>query len=151
MEESEEEVGAFDLKEQKKGNVSAKLDKESTLKNKKDKVIKENTKTKPKKTKKKSRDSWVYYIHKVLKTVHEEDCSLSSNAMSVLDSFAHDLFDRLANESVKLLRFSDTKTLSSAEIQSAARLVLTGELCKHAIQDGVKAVSKYQLHQSDWN
>lgn len=38
--------------------------------------------------------SWQSYIHKVLKTVHEEDCTLSKQAMLILDSFANDLFDR---------------------------------------------------------
>lgn len=108
----------------------------------KDKVIKENKK-RPKK--KAVRSTWATYIHKVLKTVHEDECTLSSKAMQILDSFANDLFERISTEAVKLLRLNNKRTLTSMEIQTAARLVLPGELCKHAIQDGAKAVAKYQL------
>ena len=36
-----------------------------------------------------------------------------------------------------------TKTLSSREIQTAVRLMLPGELAKHAMSEGTKAVAKY--------
>jgi len=106
-------------------------------------VIKDQGKRKKKKAKK--NPSWQAYIHKVLKTVHEDDCTLSSKAMAILDSFANDLFERISSEAVKLLRLNNKKTLTSFEIQTAARLVLPGELCRHAMQDGVKAVGKYRL------
>lgn len=116
-------------------------------KNVKDKVIKgDHGKGRPKKKKNTSRATWQTYIHKVLKTVHEDDCTLSSKAMAILDSFANDLFERISSEAVKLLRLNNKKTLTSMEIQTAARLVLPGELCKHAIQDGSKAVQKYSLN-----
>ena len=73
------------------------------------------------------------------------DCTLSSRAMAILDSFAHDLFDRLSSEAVKLLRLNSKRTLTSMEVQTAARLVLPGELCKHAVQDGAMAVRKYEV------
>lgn len=119
-----------------------KIPKEDKLKQKADKVIKSNDK---KKRRPKKRESWVYYIHKVLKSVHEDDCALSSKAMGILDSFAHDLFDRISTEAVRLMRLNNKRTLTFMEVQTAARLVLPGELCKHALYDGAKAVSKYQL------
>ena len=42
-----------------------------------------------------------------------------------------------------MLRLSKKKTLTAREVQTAARLVLPGELCQHAIQDGAKAVTKF--------
>eukprot|EP00926_Amoebophrya_sp_RCC4398_P012962 GSA120T00022681001.1 len=64
--------------------------------------------------------------------------------MQILDSFASDLFERIATEAVKLLRLTGKKTLGATEIQTAARLILPGELSKHAIQDGAKAVAKFK-------
>jgi len=143
--EYKEKFKLKDLKE-KEGKYKDKTkdlkQKSSKDKGKKEKVIKEGTK---KKRKPKKKDAWVHYIHKVLKTVHEDDCTLSGRAMQILDSFAHDLFDRVSTEAVKLLRLNSKKTLTSMEIQTAARLVLPGELCRHAIQDGAMAVRKYEV------
>ena len=43
----------------------------------------------------------------------------------------------------KLSKINKTKTLSSREIQTAVRLMLPGELAKHAMSEGTKAVAKY--------
>jgi len=123
-----------------------KEDKGNKIKEEKDKVIKTDRKNRRKK--KNTRVSWQTYIHKVLKTVHDDDCRLSAKAMSILDSFANDLFERISSEAVRLLRMNNKKTLTSMEIQTAARLVLPGELCKHAIADGAKAVSKYSAMEA---
>ncbi len=45
--------------------------------------------------------------------------------------------------SIPLFRFNKKKTLSSREIQTAVRLLLPGELSKHAVSEGTKAVTKY--------
>lgn len=63
--------------------------------------------------------------------------------MSVLCSFVSDLFERLAGEASILASKNGKSTISSREIQTAARLVLPGELAKHAISEGTKAVTKY--------
>lgn len=127
------------LKEKEKDDKGLK-----SLKGEKDKVIKGVHDKKKKKKNRNTRVTWQTYIHKVLKTVHDDDCRLSHQAMSILDSFANDLFERISTEAVRLLRMNNKRTLTSMEIQTASRLVLPGELCKHAIQDGAKAVSKYQ-------
>ena len=43
----------------------------------------------------------------------------------------------------KLSKINKTKTLSSREVQTAVRLMLPGELAKHAMSEGTKAVAKY--------
>ena len=48
-----------------------------------------------------------------------------------------------AIEASKLCRFSKKATLSSREIQTAVRLMLPGELSKHAVSEGTKAVTKF--------
>lgn len=82
------------------------------------------------------------YIYKVLKQVHPET-GVSKKSMSIMNSFINDTFDRLADEAVKLMRYNKKRTLSSREIQTAVRLLLPGELSKHAVSEGTKAVTKY--------
>jgi histone H2B len=60
-----------------------------------------------------------------------------------MNSFVNDSFDRLANEAVRLARYAKKSTLTSREIQTAVRLMLPGELAKHAVSEGTKAVTKY--------
>jgi histone H2B len=63
--------------------------------------------------------------------------------MMIMNSFVNDTFDRLANEAVRLGRYNKKKTLTSREVQTAVRLLLPGELAKHAVSEGTKAVTKY--------
>merc|ERR1712154_122005 len=46
-------------------------------------------------------------------------------------------------EASKLCQYSSKQTLSAREIQTAVQLVLPGELGKHSISEGGKAVNKY--------
>ena len=104
------------------------------------------TKTKPsgeKKVKRKARkESYSIYIYKVLKQVHP-DTGISSKAMSIMNSFVNDIFERVATEASKLAHYNKKHTISSREIQTAVRLHLPGELSKHAVSEGTKAVTKY--------
>jgi len=63
--------------------------------------------------------------------------------MSTINSFMNDIFERIATESGRLIRYNKKSTLSSREIQTATRLVIPGELAKHAVSEGTKAVTKY--------
>ena len=54
-----------------------------------------------KKKRKKRRESYAIYIYKVLKQVHP-DTGVSSKAMSIMNSFVNDLFERIAAEASKL-------------------------------------------------
>ena len=94
------------------------------------------------KKKKKRTESYSSYIYKVLKQVHP-DTGISSKAMSIMNSFINDIFERIALEASKLCRFSKKATLSSREIQTSVRLMLPGELSKHAVSEGTKAVTKF--------
>ena len=51
-------------------------------------------------------------------------------------SFINDIFERIAGESGKLATYNKKATLSSREIQTAVRLMLPGELAKHAVSEG---------------
>jgi hypothetical protein len=97
----------------------------------------------------------------VLKQVHP-DTGISNKAMAILNSFVNDIFERIATEAsselpleffanrivsnlfvfVELAAYSKKSTISSREIQTAVRLILPGELSKHAISEGTKSVTK---------
>lgn len=59
---------------------------------------------------------------------------MSSKAMSIMNSFVNDVFERIAAESSRLAVYSKRSTISSREIQTAIRLILPGELAKHAVR-----------------
>ena len=95
-----------------------------------------------KKRHKKRKETYAIYIYKVLKQVHP-DTGISSKAMSIMNSFVNDIFERIANEASKLAHHNGRSTISSREIQTSVRLLLPGELAKHAVSEGTKAVTKY--------
>ncbi|GAB2300499.1 hypothetical protein Dimus_034543 [Dionaea muscipula] len=97
---------------------------------------------KKKKKVKKSSETYKIYIFKVLKQVHP-DIGVSSKAMSIMNSFINDTFEKLAQEASRLARYNKKPTITSREIQTAVRLVLPGELAKHAVSEGTKAVTKF--------
>ncbi|CAH1795349.1 unnamed protein product [Owenia fusiformis] len=94
------------------------------------------------KRKKRRRESFNTYIYKVLKQVHP-DVGISSRAMDIMNSFVNDIFERLASEASKLASYNKRSTITSREIQTSVRLLLPGELAKHAVSEGTKAVTKY--------
>ncbi|KAJ2668106.1 hypothetical protein GGI25_006485 [Coemansia spiralis] len=67
------------------------------------------------------KETYSTYIYKVLKQVHP-DTGISNKAMSIMNSFS---------------------TITSREIQTAVRLLLPGELSRHAVSEGTKATTKY--------
>ncbi|KAG8888272.1 histone H2B [Tulasnella sp. 403] len=98
--------------------------------------------TDKKKRKKTRKETYSSYIYKVLKQVHP-DTGISNKAMAILNSFVNDIFERVAEEASRLASYSKKSTISSREIQTAVRLILPGELSKHAISEGTKSVTKF--------
>jgi len=96
-------------------------------------------------TKKKRRggDSYQLYVSKVLRQVHP-DMGISKKTVQILDSFVHDAFEKIVVEASRLVKLTGKETLSSREIQTAVKLVLPGELAKHAVSEGVRAIKKYE-------
>jgi histone H2B len=87
-------------------------------------------------------ETFSVYIYRVLKQVHPET-GISKRSMHILNSFVGDIFEKIALEASKLVRYNKKHTLSSREVQTAVRLLLPGELAKHAVSEGTKAVTKY--------
>ena len=96
----------------------------------------------------------------MLKQVHP-DTGISNKAMAILNSFVNDIFERIATEASsmffiifewlpysflsELASYSKKSTISSREIQTSVRLILPGELSKHAISEGTKSVTSTYL------
>ncbi|KAK9972717.1 hypothetical protein ABG768_026022 [Culter alburnus] len=85
-----------------------------------------------KKRRKSRKESYAIYVYKVLK-----------QAMGIMNSFVNDIFERIAGEASRLAHYNKRSTITSREIQTAVRLLLPGELAKHAVSEGTKAVTKY--------
>ena len=71
------------------------------------------------------------------------ETGISKKGMQVMNSFVNDIFDKVMTEAGKLVRYNKKATLSSREVQTAVRLSLPGELAKHAVSEGTKAVTKF--------
>ena len=106
------------------------------------KPAKKTVKGGAKKSSKKKVETYKIYIYKVLKQVHP-DTGISSKAMSIMNSFINDIFEKIATEAAKLARYNKKPTVTSREIQTSVRLILPGELAKHAVSEGTKAVTKF--------
>ncbi|XP_008052345.1 histone H2B type 1-A-like [Carlito syrichta] len=106
------------------------------------KAVTKTAKKEDKKHKKCRKESYSTYIYKVLKQVHP-DTGISSKAMGIMNSFVSDIFERLSAEASRLAHYNRRLTITSREIQTAVRLLLPGELAKHAVSEGAKAVTKY--------
>ncbi|KAG8449921.1 hypothetical protein GDO86_016555 [Hymenochirus boettgeri] len=94
------------------------------------------------KKRKKSRKESAIYVYMVLKQVHP-DTGISSKAMGIMNSFVNDIFECIAGEASCLAHYNKRSTITSREIQTAVRLLLPGELAKHAVSEGTKAMTKY--------
>ena len=111
----------------------------STQKESKKKDVKKDVDKKAKRQRR--HETFSVYIYKVLKQVHQ-DTGISKKSMAIMNSFINDIFERISLESSKLVRYNKKHTLSAREIQSSVKLLLPGELAKHAIIEGAKAVNK---------
>merc|ERR1711874_286562 len=87
------------------------------------------------------------YTFKVLKQVHP-DTGISSRGMSIMNSLVNDLFERIASQASQLSHIRKVTVITSRDIQTAVRLLLPGELAKHAVSEGTKAVTKYTSSKS---
>lgn len=95
-----------------------------------------------KKSRSRSGISFETYIYRVLKQIAPQT-GLSGTAMQTLQGFATDLLKRLGETAFDLVQRDKRKTLSARDFQTAVRLVMFGQLAKHAVADGLKAMTKY--------
>ncbi|XP_074253219.1 histone H2B type 2-E-like [Saimiri boliviensis] len=113
----------------------------STLKKDSKKAV-TNAQKDSKKQKRCCKESYSVYVYKVLKQLHA-DTGISFNAMGIMNSFLNNNFEHMAGEASRLAHYNKRSTITSREIPMAVRLLLPGELAKHAVSEGTKAVTKY--------
>ncbi|CAI9541616.1 unnamed protein product [Staurois parvus] len=63
-----------------------------------------------KKRRKTRKESYAIYVYKVLKQVHP-DTGISSKAMSIMNSFVNDIFERIAGEASRLAHYNKRSTI----------------------------------------
>ena len=127
--------------------------------NKKVAAAKSSQDKKAKKGKKSTRSAkssgfrWSVYVARVLKQVVDKSkgdkkgkFTISGKAVKIVNSFLNDVVDRIAVEASNVARHNKAKTMSSNAVQAAVRLVLPGDLAKHAMAEGTKAVSAVASH-----
>jgi histone H3/H4 len=90
----------------------------------------------------KNYDNYDLYVHRVLKQVCPDCPGISKKAMEVICSMVCDLERKLSVSAGELTWMSHSQTLTAREIQTAVKLNLPGELAKHAVSEGTKAVTK---------
>ena len=121
-----------DVKEQDEEKSKAKTETET----------KARATSKGKKKKKGSRETYKIYVFKVLKQVHP-GMGITAKTMTIIDNMMNDMFERLAGEASNLSTHTKKSTITAREIQAAVSLVLPGDLGRHAVAEGTKAVSNY--------
>ena len=92
----------------------------------------------------KKEESFKIYIFRLLKLVRPNN-TISSKAMSIMNSLVNDLFLRVAKEASVIAQRNKKATLSWREIQTAVRLLYPGELAIHACAEGVRAKGKFEI------
>ncbi|GLD45842.1 uncharacterized protein AKAME5_002695800 [Lates japonicus] len=87
-----------------------------------------------KKRRKTRKESYAIYVYKVLKQVHP-DTGISSKAMSIMNSFVSDIFERIAGEASRLAHYNKRSTITSRN-SDRCRLLLPVFL-ENVIRDAV--------------
>ncbi|KAJ8632035.1 hypothetical protein MRB53_025371 [Persea americana] len=62
--------------------------------------------------------------------------------MGIMNSSINDIFKKLTQEALRLVRYNTRRPSLPLEIQTSVRLVLPGEVAKHAMSEGTKAITK---------
>ena len=91
-------------------------------------------------------DRFDTYIQKVQKQVHPS-IGMNGETLRTVDAITKSLGNLLGDKASELARKSGKKTVSAREIQTAVRLFFPGELAKHSVTEGTKAVAKYSMHE----
>ncbi|XP_063544401.1 late histone H2B.L4-like [Cydia strobilella] len=97
-----------------------------------------------KKMSRKNYDSFAIYLFKVLKTHIEINVGISRKSIMIMNDFVNDIIERIACEAGRLIAHGKKTTLSENEIRTATKLLIPGELGKHAVLEGEKALRKYK-------
>lgn len=82
-------------------------------------------------------------IKEVLFQIYSKQVGITSDAKSQLNFILNKLASALITSANDITVLTNRSTLSSSNVQTAVRDVLPGELAKHAVADGVRAVTRF--------
>lgn len=99
------------------------------------------------KTKRKNELTFNIYINRVLKQVHPNG-GINANALSQMNQMSKFLLEKLVETSRKLTMGKGKRTMTAKEVQTSVKLFLPGELSKHGISEGTKAVTMFNASVS---
>ena len=92
---------------------------------------------------KKDQEDFRNYLFKILKEIYS-DTGITRQAMDALNSLINYLFELIATEASSIMTESNRTILTANDIQTAIRRLLPGELQKHAVSEGTKAIVKFK-------
>ncbi|XP_061726800.1 late histone H2B.L4-like [Cydia pomonella] len=101
-----------------------------------------------KKMSRKNYDSFSIYLFKVLKSCTEINVGISRKSILIMNNFVNDILEQIACEAGRLIAHGKKTTLSENEIRTATKLLIPGELGKHALLEGEKALRNYKNNSS---
>lgn len=79
------------------------------------------------------------YIMRVMKQVHP-DTGMSSSSMDTVNNLTRYVLRRVITT---IMRTKSKETVTSRDVEMAVKMVLPGELAKHGVSEGTKAVTKF--------
>lgn len=82
------------------------------------------------------------YIHKIMKQVHP-DLQMSKQTIMAANGLLEVLMAKLTKSSADIAKCAKKSTLSARHVQGAVKLVMPGDLAKHAVSEGTKATIKF--------
>jgi histone H2A len=88
------------------------------------------------------------YIARILRQVHP-DTRISGAASASMVNIVKINVSKIMKAVNQLILRSGAATVQSRDVQTAVRLVLPGELAKHSVSEGTKAVTKYHASTVD--
>jgi hypothetical protein len=92
------------------------------------------------------------YIKLVLKQVHP-NISISSIGLSEVDGLLHNLTERIIKNvnNTLVIDGAEAVYITAKMIQDSVKIIMPGELAKHAISEGTKAVTKFNAYIEPYN
>ncbi|GFT53872.1 histone H2B [Nephila pilipes] len=87
--------------------------------------------------------SFERYIRDVLKMI-DENASITEPAMKIMDALVKDMFKQLANGTKDLMEKDDKRTMDEVDVKCATLELLQGEVARHAVSEGTKAVELFK-------
>lgn len=84
------------------------------------------------------------YNYRVLKQIFPDGVGISNKSMAILESFVEHMFVELATLAGQLARDNKRNTITTKDIQTALRLLLSDELARYAVSNGLAAVAAYK-------